>query len=60
MIIKKFDIDPLICPKYKVELEAPLEMVLELKQEDIFNGLPVFTPPYTIYVQNVNTIDVFH
>ena len=37
-----------ICPKCKVEFEAPLEMVLEFEQEDAFNGLPVSTPPYTI------------
>ncbi len=37
-----------ICPKCKVEFEAPIEMVLEFEQEDMFNDLPISTPPYTI------------
>lgn len=37
-----------ICPKCKVEFEAPLEMVLEFEREDAFNGLPISTPPCTI------------
>ena len=37
-----------ICPKCKVEFEVPIEMVLEFEQEDMFNGLPISTPPYTI------------
>ena len=37
-----------ICPKCKVEFECPIEMVLEFEDEDIFNELPVSTPPYTI------------
>ena len=37
-----------ICPKCKVEFEAPLEAVLEFEQDDEWNGLPISTPPYTI------------
>lgn len=37
-----------ICPKCKVEFEAPIEMIKEFEQEDMFNGLPISTPPYTI------------
>ena len=37
-----------ICPKCKVEFEAPIEMVEEFEQEDAFNGLPISTPPYVI------------
>ena len=37
-----------ICPKYKVDFEAPLEIVLEFEEEDTFNGLPISSPPYTI------------
>ena len=37
-----------ICPKCKVEFEAPLEAVLEFEQEDEWNNLPISTPPYTI------------
>ena len=32
-----------ICPKCKVKFEAPLEMVEEFEQEDMFNGLPIST-----------------
>ncbi len=37
-----------ICPKCKVEFEAPIEMVEEFETEDMLNGLPASTPPYTI------------
>ncbi len=37
-----------ICPKCKVEFEAPIEMVEEFEQEDMLNGLPISTPPYII------------
>jgi len=37
-----------ICPKCKVLFEAPIEMVEEFEEEDMLNGLPISTPPYTI------------
>ena len=37
-----------ICPKCKVEFEAPIEMVEEFEEEDMLNGLPISTPPYII------------
>ncbi len=37
-----------ICPKCKSEYECPIEMVLEFEEEDMFNGLPISTPPYTV------------
>ena len=37
-----------ICPKCKVEFEAPLEMVEEFEMDDMLHNLPVSTPPYTI------------
>lgn len=37
-----------ICPKCKVEFEAPIEMVEEFEEEDMLNGLPISTPPYVI------------
>ena len=58
MNIKKFDFSsfpiPLsgkvviyICPKCKLKFEAPIEMVEEFEEDDLFNGLPISTPPYT-------------
>ena len=47
-----------ICPKCKVKFEAPIEMVHEFEEEDMLNGLPASTPPYTICL-NVNTINVY-
>ena len=35
-----------ICPKCKHELKAPIETVLEFEEEDMFNNLPINTPPY--------------
>ena len=37
-----------ICPKCKVKFEAPIEMVHEFEEDDMLNGLPASTPPYTI------------
>ncbi|MBR2828801.1 MAG: hypothetical protein IKE70_06180 [Bacilli bacterium] len=37
-----------ICPKCKVEFEAPLEMVEKFEMDDMLHNLPVSTPPYTI------------
>lgn len=37
-----------ICPKCKYKFDAPIETVLEFEQEDVWNGLPISTPPYTI------------
>ena len=36
-----------ICPKCKVEFEAPIEMVEEFEMDDMLHNLPVSTPPYT-------------
>jgi len=55
--IKKFDFNSIpiklsrkvilyVCPKCKIKLEVPIEMVLEFEQEDEWNGLPISTPPY--------------
>ena len=37
-----------ICPKCKYKFQAPIEAVLEFVTVDEWNGLPIFTPPYTI------------
>ena len=37
-----------ICPKCKVEFEAPIEMVEEFEMDDMLHSLPVSTPPYTV------------
>ena len=37
-----------ICPKCKYKFVAPIEAVLEFKEEDEWNVLPIETPPYTI------------
>ena len=37
-----------ICPKCKVTFEVPIEMVHEFEEDDMLNGLPASTPPYTI------------
>ena len=38
-----------ICPECKYKFEAPIEAVLEFEEEDEWNGLPISTPPCTIY-----------
>ena len=40
-----------IRPKCKYKFEASIEAVLEFEQEDEWNGLPISTPPYTIYAK---------
>ena len=37
-----------ICPKCKEEFEAPIEMIEEFEMDDMLNGLPISTPPYTV------------
>ncbi len=37
-----------ICPKCSSSFETPIEMVLEFEEEDMFNGLPISTPPYVV------------
>ena len=36
-----------MCPKCKVEFEAPIEMAEEFEMDDMLHNLPVSTPPYT-------------
>ena len=36
-----------ICPKCKAKFEVPIEMVHEFEMEDLFNNLPINTPPYS-------------
>ena len=37
-----------IYPKCNSSFETPIEIVLEFEDEDIFNGLPISTPPYVV------------
>lgn len=48
-----------ICPKCKYEFEAPIEAVLELLEEDEWNGLPILTP-HILYVPNVDMTNAYH